>query len=84
MTNDNIDLAKNKRPNAANTNIADPNADADDMRGYSRQTWAYGAIDNVYGAAGSRTRPHAPMTTMGAKTKVANNDEDGLEKLSVF
>jgi hypothetical protein len=36
MTDGNRDLAKNKRLNAANTNGADPNADADDMRGYNR------------------------------------------------
>jgi hypothetical protein len=49
----------------------------------AEQTWTYGVTDNVYGAAGSRSRPHAAMTTVGAQTKVANNYKDGLEKLSV-
>jgi hypothetical protein len=36
MTDGNTVLAKSKHPNAASTNGADPNADADDMRGSSR------------------------------------------------
>ena len=45
--------------------------------------WTYGVTDNVYRAAGSRSRPHAAMTTVGPETQLANNYKDGLEKLSV-